>query len=134
MRIAVEMLCGEFVQLNPLERLHLVYQTWRYIHALARDHFKFFEFQRLRVLLHTYLEPSRPQIKRFSFEAMIMERAALALIDFEDLATIERAVDDPDLSTPAFWHNSDGWPGPTSRISDLVYAASRPSAFTHFHK
>ena len=102
MRIAVEVLGGELVQLGVLKRFHLMHQPERNVHALAGREFELLDNFGVGRFLDADLEPARAQVERLGLELVKMQRAALALANLEDLAAVEIAVDDPYLATPPF--------------------------------
>lgn len=108
MRVAVEVLGGEFVKLGVLERVHLMDEAGRDVHALAGREFELFNCGRLRRRFDLHFETAGAQVEGLGLELVEMQRTAFALPDFEDLAAIEAAVGDPDLAAPAFRHDADG--------------------------
>src|ERR1700674_790600 len=107
MRIAVEVLRRELVQLSVLQRFHLMYQAYRDVHAFAGSEFEFFQHLRFRRSLDPNLKTARAQVERFGLELVKVQRAALALADLEDLATIQIAIDNPYLAPPSLRHDVD---------------------------
>jgi len=86
MRIAVEVLSRKFEQFGVLQRFHLMHQSLRNVHALAGDEFELFDGLGLGRFLDSDFEPARAQIERLVFDLVKVQRAALALLNFENLA------------------------------------------------
>src|SRR5579864_7911388 len=95
MRIAIEMLGRKFVQLGVLERFHLMNEAGVNIHAFAGV-----EDELLNLGIGRFLDrnaqAARAQEKGFGFELMEMQRASLALVDFQNFAAIKFVVGEPD--------------------------------------
>src|ERR1700677_3783479 len=85
-------------------------QASRNVHAFARREFELLPDSCRWRFLDGYLEPAGPQEKRLGFDFMEVERAALTLEDFEDLAAVKIVVDQPYFATPALWYNPDRHP------------------------
>src|SRR5580704_6160298 len=60
---------------------------------------------------------------------MVMQRAALALFDFENLAAVLLVVRNPDLTPPTLGNDLDGPPGPTHCITRFHRHAEPPPLF-----
>jgi len=73
MRIAVEVLCGEFKEFSIFECFHLVDQARRHVHALTCRHLEFVDYSRVGRILDADLKPSGAQIERFGLELMEMQ-------------------------------------------------------------
>src|SRR5882762_3772773 len=100
MRIAIEVLGREFEQLSILERFHLMNQAGRDIHAFAGRELEFFDGRAVGGFLDSHLQAAAAKEERFRLKLVKMERALLALVDFQDLSAIVLVVGDPDLATP----------------------------------
>ena len=78
--IGIEVLGRELVQLGVLERLHLMDQADRNVHALAGFQDELLDRFRLRRFLDAYYQAPRAQIKRFGLELVVVERKPRLLI------------------------------------------------------
>src|ERR1019366_5714274 len=95
MRIDVKVLGGKFKQLSILDRFHLMNQSDRYVHAFACAQFELLDRGAFRRLLDSHDQPAAAQVERFGLELVVMQRALLALANFENFPAIEIAVCDP---------------------------------------
>src|ERR1039458_8310960 len=95
MRIAVKVLGGKFKQLGVLERFHLMNQSDRHVHAFARAQFELLDRGAFRRLLDSHEQPAAAQVERFGLELVVMQRALLALANFENFPAVEVAGCDP---------------------------------------
>src|SRR5208282_2885823 len=118
MRIAVKVLGGKFKQLGILDRFHLMNQPDRHIHAFARAQFELLDRGAFRRLLDSHDQLTAAQVERFGLELVVMQRALLALANFENFPAIEIAVRDPYLASPSLGHNPD-------RLSCSIHLFSR---------
>src|ERR1700719_3352160 len=95
MRIAVKVLGRKFEQLGVLDCFHLMYQSNRNVHAFARHQFELLDRLTFRRLLYSHEELASTQVKRFGLELVVMQRALLALANFQNFSAVEIAVRDP---------------------------------------
>jgi hypothetical protein len=116
MRIAVEMLRGEFKQFNIFERFHLMNQARRHIHAFARTHFEFVDHLGFRRVFDADYESAGAEKERFRFEFMEVKGAFPALTDFQNLAAVKFIIGYPDFAAPPFRLNVNWLPGSAHRV------------------
>src|SRR6516164_8380642 len=126
MRIAVEVLGRKFEQFGVLQRFHLMHQSLRNVHAFAGGEFELFDGLGLGRLLDPDLEAARAQVKRLVFDLVKVQRAALALADFEDLAAVKIAVDDPDFASPSLGHDLHWFSRAVHNLPQLPYNSGPP--------
>src|ERR1700736_6164520 len=105
MRVSVEVLGGELVQLGILQRFHLMHQPQRNVHAFAGGEFELLDHLGFWRFLDPDLKAARAQVERLGLELMEMQRAALTLANLENFAAVEVAVNDPYLAAPALGDN-----------------------------
>src|ERR1700736_776517 len=105
MRVSVEVLGGELVQLGILQRFHLMHQSQRNVHAFAGGEFELLDHLGFGRFLDPYLKAAHAQVERLGLELMEMQRAALTLANLENFAAVEIAIDDPYLAAPALGDN-----------------------------
>src|ERR1039458_132373 len=107
MRIAVKVLGGKFKQLGILYRFHLMNQSDRHVHAFARIQFELLDRGAFRRLLDSHDQFAAAQVERFGLELVVMQRALLALANFQNFPAVEIAVCDPYLAAPSLGHNQN---------------------------
>src|ERR1019366_4973998 len=107
MRIAVKVLGRKFKQLGILDRFHLMNQSDRHVHAFARAQFELLDRGAFRRLLDSHDQLAAAQVERFGLELVVMQRALLALANFENFPAVEVAVCNPYLAAPSLGHNPD---------------------------
>src|SRR5271166_3895975 len=102
MRVAVEVLRRKLKQLRILDSLHLMHQPDRNVHAFARDQFELLDGSALGRLLDAHEQLAAAQVKRLGLDFVEMQRAFLALANFQDLPAVKIAVRDPHFAAPPF--------------------------------
>jgi hypothetical protein len=107
MRIAIEVLGGKFQQLGVFNRFHLMNQPDWDVHAFAGEQLELLDCFASGRFLDANFQLSRAQIKGLGFQLVVVQRALLALADFQDFSAVKISVGDPDLATPSFGYDLD---------------------------